>query len=180
MRFDFKNSVVSSSRLPADATQGPNKKQPVKCLFIIADLENLRMFHTRETPPDGCEHLEEIEIDDPPTKSEPIHDQVSDQAGRFPKGVPGGTQGGMGYGEAHGRILEEERRQIRALAEKIEKLVTAEACEVWRLAAPSKINGRLVGLLSEPVRERLTLNLHADLTKLPIRDIETRLLPAAR
>jgi hypothetical protein len=148
----------------------------MKILVIIANLGMLRAFRTRLGLPTDPEHLEEIEVWDAPVAQGPLHAQVSDQAGRFPAGGDSGLPGGMGYGEAHGRIDEDRRRQIRSLAERIEQLVRGEGVDLWRLAAPSEINPRLVGMLSEPLRERLLLNLHADLTKLPLREVEKRFI----
>jgi hypothetical protein len=84
--------------------------------------------------------------------------------------------GSMSYGETHGKQLEDERRKIRELAERIEILVNAADRDPWRMAAPAEINGRLVALLPEPLRERLVLNLHADLTKLTLSEIEDRFM----
>ncbi|NNE93268.1 MAG: host attachment protein [Verrucomicrobiales bacterium] len=147
----------------------------MRSLAVIADLGNLRVFRTRDDGDDvEVERLEELEVSKLPPPPERLHELVSDQAGRFPKGGEPGSPGGMGYGEDHGKIEEERRRQIRALAQSVEQLVTEGGYELWRLAAPPEINSQLVAMLSERIRECLVLNLHSDLTKLPLIEVESR------
>lgn len=144
-------------------------------LVILTDLGIVRAFRTHTTYPDN-QHLVEIDVPGQPPAREQLHNQVSDQAGRFPRGSETGEPGGMRHGEVHGKTAEEERRQLREIAATVENLVTEERCEAWRLAAPKTINNRLVALLSVGIRKRLVLNLHADFGKLPIREVEERLL----
>ena len=144
-------------------------------LIVLANLGKLRAFRSKHDAA-GREHLEEIDLDitiDPPI---PLSQQVSDQAGRFPGGGESRTPGGMRHGESHGKTEEEKKRHISELAGAIARIVVAEGCTIWRFAAPTSINSRIVAQLPEAICERLLLNLHADLTKLPIEDIEDRLL----
>lgn len=149
--------------------------QKLNTLVVVADLGTIRAFRTRMTHPDQ-QHLLEIDVPGQPPVREPIHDQVSDQAGRFPAGTANSEPGGMAHGDIHGKTAEDERRQLKEVAVTVEEVVNQEHFEAWRLAAPKAINNRLTALLSEEIRERLVLNLHADFTKLPIQEIEERLL----
>jgi hypothetical protein len=144
-------------------------------LVVLADLGTVRVFRTRATEL-GHAHLLELDPPEQPPAPEPLHAQVSDQAGRFPGGGHTGEPGGMLRGEEHEKTAEGERRQIDAVAAIVEQVVSSEDCDTWRLAAPKSINNRLVAQLSLEIRERLVLNLHVDLVKLPLREVEQRLL----
>jgi hypothetical protein len=149
--------------------------QDSNTLIVLADLGKLRAFRSKHDTA-GVEHLEEITLEIAIDAPVPLSEQVSDQAGRFPGGAESRAPGGMRHGESHGKTEEEQRRHIADLAEAIKDVVISQGCTVWRFAAPAAINNRIIARLPEAICERLLLNLHADLTKLPIADIEERLL----
>lgn len=92
-------------------------------------------------------------------------DKVSDKAGRFP-GANGNGVGAMSIGENHNLKLETERRNIRQLADGINRLVEKENPSLWFFAAGKDINQKIVDALSAGVRSKLKKNVAADLTKI--------------
>jgi hypothetical protein len=101
-------------------------------------------------------------------------DKVTDLAGRFPQsGTPGSSNG-----ENHNLRVENERRLIRLVAEKICELVQGE--RYWYLAAGEGINGRLLEQLRPETRGSLYKNIPVDLVKTPKQQILDHFLaPAA-
>ena len=92
-------------------------------------------------------------------------DKVSDQAGRFSvSGSPGAS-----ISENHSLQVENERRLVRMVADKISELVQGE--RYWFLAAAEGINGRIVEQLPQTVRAALYKNIPADLVKTPKQQI---------
>lgn len=142
-------------------------------ILVSADLGRFRAF--RVVSPEaigraGNNQIHELETPGLEQTPESIGSLTSDQSGRFPAdGNPG-----MSNGEATGIALEEERRSIGHLAKKIDQLILAEKPQSWKLAAPKKINARLVDQLSPEARERLVDNLHLDLSKMPANEIGKR------
>ena len=100
-------------------------------------------------------------------------DKVTDVAGRFPSnGSPGAANG-----ENHNLRVENERRLIRLVAEKIGELVQSE--RYWYLAAGEGINGRLIEQLRPEARGSLCKSIVADLVKTPKQQLLDYFLAAA-
>ena len=92
-------------------------------------------------------------------------DKVTDMAGRFPSGDS--TNGsGMSNGERHNIALDIERRLVKQIAAGINRIVKTDNGTTWYFAAPSTINQRLLDELKPEVKNRLTKNVAADLTKI--------------
>jgi hypothetical protein len=90
-----------------------------------------------------------------------LQDKVTDEAGRFKRsGSPGAS-----IRENHNIRVENERRLIHLVAEKISELVQGQRC--WYMAAGEAINGRIVELLNPQARAVLYKNISADLVKVP-------------
>lgn len=142
----------------------------MKRLVIVADLGRLRMFRVvREGRGHRSRKLTEVKVPQPAPGGRSVHENVTDQAGRFPRGGSG-----MARGEAHELEAEQERRKVGALRGEIEALLEAEGCDSWNLAVPPSIRSRLLGGMSLQVLERLTRVVDADLTKWPLEKVWER------
>jgi hypothetical protein len=148
-------------------------------IVIIADMGHLRAFRFSSDPDEEPLriHAREIEVEPLPDYPQPIHDLVSDQAGRFPRGENKGTMAGMERGEAHSLEQERERRLIQGLAERINRILVEAERPKWNLAAPRSICNRLRAALDPAVRDALTRVEMVDLTKESLEDIEERFAP---
>lgn len=89
-------------------------------LIIVADLGLLRVYREVKRPQDREPHLELIEELKPEAAHEKLSDQVTDQAGRFPRGSGANmTTGDLSAGERLNLDAEQTRRLISRLAETI-------------------------------------------------------------
>lgn len=109
-------------------------------------------------------------------KHEPLREVVTDQAGRFGKSAPLGQKSGASYGEEHNLKSEIESKALHQVADTIGKLVAERGCPAWQLFAPSEIMPSLLQALPAATRETLTKAEKGDLTKLPLSELEKRLL----
>lgn len=142
-------------------------------LIITADLGRIRAFRITQELGEP-ERMQEIANAELQSKPGPLSEDVSDSAGRFPRGGRVDATGGMSIGEATQKEMEEEKRSIESVAQRVNDLVAREKPEKWHLAAAAPINRRLVDLLSPAIQDGLRTNLPVDLTKHPIKDIESR------
>ena len=146
--------------------------------IVLADLGHLRAFQ-----PQPAEHgvgrkfdLKELKLAPLTHTPSAIGDLVTDQAGRFAAtGNPGSPRGcGMSHGEAHNLRTEDERRLIRKLADRIDALIAKRSPSRWILAVPSAILPRVKNALHPTSKQKLVDAHGADLTKLSLKQVESR------
>jgi hypothetical protein len=147
-------------------------------LIMIANLGRVRALKFREP---GFDPLEQAHFDEQPgspieMRQETINDVVTDQAGRFPQSGPVEQLEGMSYGEEHALVAELENRAVARIAGKIAELVAAEGCPPWRLMATRELLPRLEAALPADARKHLARTEVGDLTKMPLAEVEKRLL----
>ena len=153
--------------------------------IILADLGHLRAFE-----PKPAEHgvgrdfdLKELQLAPLTHAPSSIGEQVTDQAGRFATaGGPGSPRGcGMSHGEAHNMQSEDERRLIKKLADRIDALIARRSPTRWILAVPSSILPRVKNALHPTSKQKLVEAHPADLTKLTLKQVESRFFnPSAK
>lgn len=147
-------------------------------LVIVASLGRIRRLRFEENLDDPIRkpHL----VEDPEGIIDLHIDKrgeiVSDQSGRFSQKASPGQDGGMSIGEGRNLEKELERKATRRVAEIIEKFVANAGYPRWRLIAPGTILHSLLDDLAESTRNKISNTESADLTKLPIRELEKRLL----
>lgn len=129
-------------------------------LIIVTDLQRFKLFTTKIDPL-GREAVSMVEGSESLDIHQRLREKVSDQQGNF-KGV-----GASGSGEDHNIGIEEERRRIKEIAHQINQTVQNYVGEPLYFAAPKAINNQIVELLDASVKKQMTMNLHADLTKIP-------------
>ena len=142
-----------------------------KTTVILADMGKLRAFRisppgTALSPHDGPVAIEEIKL--------PEMERNTDSNGRFPQGRTVSEAAGICGWENHNEEREDERRRSVLLARKISDLVAQERTASWCFAAPAAINKRILGLIPSQLRDHLVVNITADLTHLPLAEIEHR------
>ena len=149
------------------------KSNEHKKTVILADMGKIRAF--RISPPGTAlfPHaapvvIEEIDF--------PKRERDTDRTGRFPQGRSVAEAAGMSPGEEHNEESEYERRRIELLALKIADLVEQEGTVSWCLAAPASINKQILEHIPSRLRAFLVSNVTADLTHLPLAEIERRFM----
>ncbi len=135
-------------------------------LIIVADLGLLRAYREVKRPQDREPHLELIEELTQEAPHEKLSDQVTDQAGRFPRGSGADiTTGDLSAGERLTLDAEQSRRLISRLAETIDTLLADEAVTDCWLAVSAPIHKQLLDALNPKAREKISQVLPSNLAK---------------
>lgn len=135
-------------------------------LIITADLGLLRAYRIVQGVHDRQPRLELIDELRPESAHEKLSEQLTDQAGRFPKGGgPGNVPGDLSAGERHNLELEQKRRLIKLLAQKINALLGEERVTGCFMAASAPSHTELLDALDATARAKIEKILPLDLTK---------------
>lgn len=150
----------------------------METLVIIANLGRVRALKFREAGLDPQEqaHLSEEHGSPFEMRHDSINDVLTDQAGRFPQGAPADRLAGMSYGEEHELEAQLENRALHRVAAKIGDIVASAGFPAWRLMATQEILSHLQEALAPAAREALARTEAGDLTKVPLAELEKRLL----
>ncbi len=141
---------------------------PTNTLLIVADRGGMKAFRVDENP--NRKHgLHQIDSDYEQAAHGRFEDKVTDRAGRFKGSGLGQNQGGSAD---HSKIdLENDRRAVKRIAERINEIVDKEKPEGWRLAIPATVAKLLADHLKPEVRKLLTETVHADLLRAESADL---------
>jgi len=133
-------------------------------VLVVTDLACLKAYRVDTSPRHSSPRLELVDEFHFADAHERLVDKVSDQSGRFPRG--GGNGGGaMSAGERHNILLEQRKRLVRQLAERLNAVINCADVEHCLLAASKEINHALMKELPARARGKIQKNLSADLTK---------------
>lgn len=175
-------TAVDFDRLPRRTTAPSLKtmitQKRMEKLIVIVNLGRVRTVKFREAGEDSREraHLFEVPGSMVEMRPEPISAVVTDQAGRGTQSGPVDRKGGMSYGEEHNLKSELEKQALERIAAKVGEIVATEGNPAWKLVAPQTISPSLVGALPAAARKSLSDTVAADLTSLPLPDLEKRFL----
>jgi protein required for attachment to host cells len=146
-------------------------------LIVLANKSRVRVLRFEEAgdDPQQQDHLREEsgEIREP---VQPIREIVTDQQGRWGKAMNAGIGNGMSTGEEHNLELEEEKRAVERIAARVNQAVKRAGTPNWTLAATRPFAAQLKSALALEVASRLTETIDGDLTKVPLDELERRLL----
>ena len=135
-------------------------------LIIVADLGLLRAFRQTKATKGRQPHLKLIAELTPTEALEKRSDQVSDQAGRFPRGGgAGGASGDLSAGENLHQEGEQEHRLIQRLAETINALLADREVKDCLLSVSAPIHHQLFDALEPKTRDKIRQVLASDLVK---------------
>jgi hypothetical protein len=150
----------------------------MKKIIIAANLGNLRVLKHREAGEDPAEkeHLVEEPGESGREHLKSIHETVTDQSGRFARGVAAGLQTGMSNGGELHLKAEIERGALRKMAARIDCVLAGDGYPGWILAAPKAILARLEKALPAAARKSMLSSVGADLTRRPLTELEARFL----
>jgi hypothetical protein len=140
-----------------------------KTLIVVADLAGFKIFRLDNDSLNSSPRLELIEQFQNDQVRNHLSQQVSDLSGRFPRRT--GTANGNGSaamsdGERHNIELEQRKRCVRRMAGRLNVLIRDPGIDRCFLAASREINNALLDGLELQVRNKIGINVPADLTKL--------------
>lgn len=150
-------------------------------IYILANSRKIRALRTVPGDPSlgegrDAEHLTEVQLEPTLAQPESGYEERSDRLGRFERGMPAGSQAGMGHGERHSESAESKRRQTATLSQSIETILTDQEHASWALIAPDHLLSEVVEALGDPFTSSLASRQSGDWTGQPIAQIEARLL----
>lgn len=137
-----------------------------KTLLFVADLGLLRAYRVTQNNADRQPHLELIEELKPESAHQKLSDQVSDHAGRFPRG--GGAaniSGDLSAGESLNAEAEQNRRLISQLAGKINALLRDDDVTRCSIAISGAIHNQLLDAIDPKARAKIDQVVASNLTK---------------
>jgi hypothetical protein len=137
-----------------------------KTLLIVADLGLLRAYRETQNVADRPPHLEMFEEWKPESAHQKLSDQVTDQAGRFPRG--GGAaniSGDLSAGENLNSETEESRRLISQLAGRINTLLANPEVTRCSIAISGAIHNQLIEAIDPKARAKIGQVLAPNLAK---------------
>lgn len=131
-------------------------------IIVLADLGCLKAYKVEKPLMNHSPRLELLEEFNNVVPHTRLADAVSDASGRFPRT---GSGGGMSDGERHNIGLEQRRRLVKTLGERVTELIQSTGAETCYLAASRTIHNQLLEEIQPDARQRILRNVHADLTK---------------
>lgn len=137
-----------------------------KTLIIVADLGLLRAYRQTQNEADRQPHLELIEELQLASAHQKLSDQLTDQAGRFPRG--GGAaniSGDLSAGESLNSEAEQSHRLISQLAGQINTLLAEDDVTSCSIAISGAIHNQLLEALAPKARSKIVQSLASNLTK---------------
>jgi len=135
-------------------------------LIIVADRGLLRAYRQTQNATDRQPHLELIAELKPASAHIKLSDQVSDQAGRFPRGGgKGATPGDLSAGEQLHQAAEQDHRLILQLAGKIDALLADSQVTDCSLAVSAPIHKQLFNALQPTTQCKIRQVLASNLGK---------------
>lgn len=137
-----------------------------KTLLIVADLGLLRVYRETQNAVDRQPHLELIEELKPESAHQKMSDQVTDQAGRFPRGGGGAnSSGNLSAGESLNSEAEQHRRLISQLSGRINTLLADTAVTRCSIAISGAIHNQLLEAINPKARAKIVKSLASNLAK---------------
>lgn len=151
----------------------------MKELIAIVGLGRVRILSISRggDDPNDRDHLVEELNEDLEGVGGPLRDTVSDQAGQFGKrGGKGAAGSVVSTGEEHNLQSERERAALANVAARVAVAVGAAGYPAWRLVAPQDILRRMINELPKRCQDTVVETIAGNLTKMPVVELEKRLL----
>ncbi|MCK9455137.1 MAG: host attachment protein [Sulfurimonas sp.] len=129
-------------------------------LIVIVDLQHFKLFEVEQDPLNR-KSLEIIKSSKNLDFYLKADEKYSDRKGNFTSAQSSGSN------ENQNLKLEEERRRIQEIANKISDLLSRYNHKSWYFAAPEAINNQIVELLDEKNIKNMAINLKLNLANTP-------------
>jgi len=144
-----------------------------RTLVAVADLGCFKAFKLVRGVGDSRPHLELVGKTLQQEVRTRISDQVTDNAGRFPRvsGSRDVSRPGMSIGDRHDLVLEQQRRAIQSIADELNTMLSDDQFVACWLAVASSIHQSLLSALKPRVKAKIDKFLALDLTKSDPKDV---------
>ena len=127
-----------------------------KTFLIVADLGLLRAYRETKNLVDRQPHLELIEELKLESAHQKLSDQLTDQAGRFPRGGGAASvSGNLSAGESLNSEAEQSRRLISELAGRINTLLADNDVTRCSIAISGAIHNQLLEAIAPKARAKI-------------------------
>jgi Protein required for attachment to host cells len=134
-------------------------------LVLVTDFGGFKAYRLENNQPHSSPRLQLLEEYKDAEAHRRLVEEVSDSAGRFPRGAAVQTRGAMSDGERHNITLEKRKRGVRKLAGRLDSLMQDPDIEQCFLAASREIMNPLMQELSRDSRSKIGMNIPVDLMK---------------
>jgi hypothetical protein len=141
-------------------------------LVVLADSGSFKAFSLEESAVNSTPRLESLDATRMKEGDDRIGRMVTDDAGQYRKSKGRfAVNGDRSDGEQHNIWLENERRSVKEIAERISNLLGDNQFDSCYLAAPGELNKQILEHLSPEARSKIEKNLHCDLVNAPRNEI---------
>ena len=141
-------------------------------LVVLADSGSFKAFSLDDNKRNSTPRLEPLDVTRMKEGEDRIGGMVTDQAGQYRKGTgTSASKGEQSDGEQHNIWLENERRSVKQIAERISKLLGNGQFGSCFLAAPGEFNERILEELTPQERSKIEKNIQCDLVNAPRNEI---------
>jgi hypothetical protein len=138
-------------------------------LVVLTDLGTFKAYRLEEDRVSSIPRLQPVDSYETPLGDDRIGRRLSDQSGQFQKGGrPSSaiTEGGAD-GERHNIWLENDRRSVKKIADRMNELLSDGQFESCYFAASNEINREIVNNLSPQAKAKIEKNLTCNLVNAP-------------
>lgn len=138
-------------------------------LVVLTDLGTFKAYRLEENRASSSPRLQPVDSYETTLGDDRIGRRLSDQAGNFQKSGAMGMQGVNDgeTGERHNICLENERRSVKQIAEKMNELLSNGDFDSCYFAASNEINREIVNNLSPQAKAKIEKNLTCNLVNAP-------------
>lgn len=134
---------------------------------VLADLGSMKAYKIDNSSENSHPRLELLDSFENPEVHSKLSEKVTDQAGQFARGSRGAGAGHeIASGERHNIELEQRRRWVRQVSERIERVLRRADVEVCWFAASKEINHQILEELSHEATAKIERNTTANLSKI--------------
>jgi protein required for attachment to host cells len=153
-----------SKRGKSDARDGALRSK----LIVVTDLGTFKAFRLDDDRFSSAPRLEPVDAYESVHGDDRISRGLSDQAGQFKKGAPiYASINDQSNGERHNIWLENERRSVKQIADRLTELLGDGNFGSCYFAAASEINNAIVNELPQQVRSKIEKNIPRNLVNAP-------------
>jgi hypothetical protein len=141
-------------------------------LVVLADSGSFKAFSLEDNKRNSTPRLQPLDATRMQGGDDRIGRVVTDDAGQYRKSKGKYAVNGDGSdGEQHNIWLENERRSVKQIAERISQLLGDGQFGSCFLAAPGEFNQRILEQLPPQVRAKIEKNVQCDLVNAPRNEI---------
>jgi hypothetical protein len=137
-------------------------------LVVLTDLGTFKAYRLEDDRASSSPRLEPVDSYETPLGDDRIGRHLSDQAGQFKKGALSfAAINDASTGERHNIHLENERRSVKQIANRMNELLGDGEFESCYFAASNEINRDIVEQLSPQAKAKIEKNLTCNLVNAP-------------